>query len=71
VYVATYVAGIDTPMVDWLLDDDAATEGVVSATALGRVGTAAEVAAVATFLASTASSFVTSTEINVHGGLVK
>jgi NAD(P)-dependent dehydrogenase (short-subunit alcohol dehydrogenase family) len=62
---------IATPMVDWLLDDAAAMERVVSSTALRRVGDAEEVAAVATFLASTASSFVTATEINVHGGLVK
>jgi NAD(P)-dependent dehydrogenase (short-subunit alcohol dehydrogenase family) len=62
---------IVTPMVDWLLDDRAATESVVNATALRRVGEPEEVAAVATFLASTASSFVTSTEIDVHGGLVK
>jgi NAD(P)-dependent dehydrogenase (short-subunit alcohol dehydrogenase family) len=62
---------IATPMVDWLLADPAATAGVVDSTALRRVGRPDEVAAVATFLASTASSFVTSTEIDVHGGLVK
>jgi NAD(P)-dependent dehydrogenase (short-subunit alcohol dehydrogenase family) len=62
---------IATPMVDWLLDDRAATDRVVNATALRRVGEPEEVAAVATFLASTASSFVTGTEIDVHGGLVK
>jgi NAD(P)-dependent dehydrogenase (short-subunit alcohol dehydrogenase family) len=62
---------IATPMVDWLLDDPTATESVVHATALRRVGEPDEVAAVATFLASTGSSFITSTEINVHGGLVK
>jgi NAD(P)-dependent dehydrogenase (short-subunit alcohol dehydrogenase family) len=62
---------IATPMVGWLLDDPTATEGVVRSTALRRVGQPEEVAAVATFLASTASSFVTSTEVNVHGGLVK
>jgi NAD(P)-dependent dehydrogenase (short-subunit alcohol dehydrogenase family) len=62
---------IATPMVDWLLNDREATERVIGATALRRVGESDEVAAVATFLASRASSFVTSTEINVHGGLVK
>ena len=62
---------IATPMVDWLLEDSAATAGVVNSTALRRVGQPDEIAAVATFLASTASSFVTSTEIVVHGGLVK
>ena len=62
---------IATPMVDWLLDDTAATQRVADATALRRVGLPEEVAAVATFLASTAASFVTSTEIDVHGGLVK
>ncbi|PWU18314.1 MAG: hypothetical protein C5B48_14855 [Candidatus Rokuibacteriota bacterium] len=62
---------IATPMVDWLLRDEVATEHVAAATALRRVGQPEEVAAVATFLASTASSFVTSTEIAVHGGLVK
>jgi NAD(P)-dependent dehydrogenase (short-subunit alcohol dehydrogenase family) len=58
-------------MVGWLLEDPTATERVVSATALRRVGEPEEVAAVATFLASTASSFVTATNIDVHGGLVK
>lgn len=62
---------IATPMVDWLLEDAEATQRVIDTTALRRVGEPAEVAAVATFLASTASSFVTSTEVVVHGGLVK
>jgi NAD(P)-dependent dehydrogenase (short-subunit alcohol dehydrogenase family) len=62
---------IETPMVDWLLADAELVGKVTEATALRRVGRSDEVASVAAFLASDAASFVTSSVIPVHGGLVK
>lgn len=62
---------IATPKVDWLLEDESLTRKVTDSTALGRVGLPEEVASVAGFLASSGSSFMTSSVITVHGGLVK
>jgi NAD(P)-dependent dehydrogenase (short-subunit alcohol dehydrogenase family) len=62
---------IATPMVASLLEEEEISQWVERATALGRVGQPEEVAAVAAFLASSASSFVTASVITVHGGLVK
>jgi NAD(P)-dependent dehydrogenase (short-subunit alcohol dehydrogenase family) len=62
---------IETPMVDWILEDEVLLEKVKSATALQRVGRPEEVASVAVLLASDGASFVTSSVINVHGGLIK
>jgi 3-oxoacyl-[acyl-carrier protein] reductase len=58
-------------MVASLLEEEEISQWVERATALGRVGQPEEVAAVAAFLASSASSFVTASVITVHGGLVK
>jgi NAD(P)-dependent dehydrogenase (short-subunit alcohol dehydrogenase family) len=47
---------------------DAMLEGLAAQTALGRVGASDEVAAVALFLASDDSSFMTGSEVYVDGG---
>lgn len=50
---------------------DSPDEALISTTALRRLGRPEEVAGVAAFLASSDASFVTSTHIEVHGGLTK
>jgi NAD(P)-dependent dehydrogenase (short-subunit alcohol dehydrogenase family) len=62
---------VDTPMLDAALAGEEMTRALLTATALERVGTSAEVASVAAFLASDDASYVTSCVIEVHGGLVK
>lgn len=62
---------IDTPMLDAALAGGEMTRALLSATALERIGTSAEVAGVAAFLASDDASYVTSCVIEVHGGLQK
>lgn len=59
---------IHTPMTDG--QDEAVTEKLISATPLGRGGTADEVAAAVAFLASDESSYVTGTELVVDGGFL-
>jgi NAD(P)-dependent dehydrogenase (short-subunit alcohol dehydrogenase family) len=65
---------IDTPMLRRDLegmnraDADSFLERVENANALGRIGTAREVADVVTFLASDASRYVTGTTVVVDGG---
>jgi NAD(P)-dependent dehydrogenase (short-subunit alcohol dehydrogenase family) len=59
-----------TPMIEALTDDLEASAQVVMHTALRRLGEPEELASVAAFLASTDASFVTSTIVSVHGGLV-
>lgn len=63
---AVHPGFIDTPMT--ASAPGAFREASVSGTALGRVGQAAEVAAVVAFLLSDASSYVTGAEIPVDGG---
>jgi NAD(P)-dependent dehydrogenase (short-subunit alcohol dehydrogenase family) len=50
---------------------DALSAGFAEQTALGRIGEAAETAAVALFLASDDSSFMTGSEVFVDGGLAQ
>lgn len=59
---------IATDMVKQLMVDDAARKRLLSRTPLGRLGDPSEVAAVAVFLASDESSYVTGETIYVDGG---
>ena len=59
---------ISTDMVKQLMVDDAARKKLLSRTPLGRLGEPSEVAAVAVFLASDESSYVTGETIYVDGG---
>ena len=62
---------VETPMVARWLGDEQALAPIIDATALRRFGQPEEIAAYAAFLASTEASFVTSSLVTVHGGLVK
>ncbi len=70
-------AAIDTPMLRWAADlwkGDNTAEATVDAWGaahpLGRVGTADEIAAVANFLASDLSAFMTGADVKVDGGVL-
>ncbi len=62
---------VATPMIASVLSDPRLSSHVMERTALRRIGEPDEVASVAAFLASPDASFITSTIISVHGGLVK
>jgi NAD(P)-dependent dehydrogenase (short-subunit alcohol dehydrogenase family) len=57
---------VETPMVGWLLADEALARQVIEATALRRVGRTCEIASVAAFLALEGASFITSSVIPAH-----
>jgi NAD(P)-dependent dehydrogenase (short-subunit alcohol dehydrogenase family) len=59
----------ETPMNAWWMDDAEARAAVVGRIPLGRPGTADEVAAVISFLASAEASYVTGAVWSVDGGL--
>lgn len=59
---------IDTDMIHTGFVSDASVKGILSRTPLGRYGTAAEVAAVVSFLASDDASYITGETIYPDGG---
>ena len=59
---------IATNMVMQLISSDEARRTVMSRTPMGRLGTPAEIAAVAAFLASDEASYITGETINADGG---
>jgi len=59
---------IDTPYHEQFSSPEM-MKGFVSATPLGRVGTAAEVAKVIAFLASDAASYLVGETIEINGGM--
>ena len=61
---------IDTPMLDGILGTgNAQMAQIAAAVPLGRVGTPQDIAAMASFLASLASGYVTGATFDVNGGL--
>lgn len=62
---------IETPMLEAAFAGEQITRDLLARTALGRVGQSEEIAGVAAFLASDDGSYVTSTVVEVHGGLAK
>ena len=59
---------IDTPMIQSVSAEE--NEDFVRRTPLGRLGTAADVAACVVFLASDEASFITGEIVDVNGGLL-
>jgi len=59
---------IATEMAQVVMEDEAARKKIMSRTPMGRLGDPAEVAAIAVFLASTESSYVTGQVIYCDGG---
>ena len=60
---------IRTPMVDFILNDEALTRRYVDGTPLGRVGEPRDVADLAVYLGSDESGFVTGAVVTIDGGL--
>ena len=59
---------ISTEMLETVVDDDDARERILARTPLGRIGEPAEIAAIAAFLASEDSGYVTGQTIYADGG---
>ena len=62
---------IDTPMGRQEFEQQAAMQGMLDQTPLGRFGDPSEIAAAAAFLVSDAASFVTGIDLLVDGGMVQ
>jgi NAD(P)-dependent dehydrogenase (short-subunit alcohol dehydrogenase family) len=65
---SSFSCSIRTEVLASVVSDKAAMEKVLSRTPLGRVGEPQEIASVATFLASEASSYMTGQILYVDGG---
>jgi NAD(P)-dependent dehydrogenase (short-subunit alcohol dehydrogenase family) len=63
------LGGVDTPAFRLWNDTEEKRSGAAQLHAMKRVGTAAEIASAAVFLASDESSFVTGSELRVDGGV--
>ena len=59
---------IMTEMLKWVMTDQAAVNRIMSRTPMGRIGEPEEIAAIAAFLASTESSYITGQVIYADGG---
>ncbi len=59
---------IDTPLNEWMTQDEATLKYAQSMIPMGRLGTAEEIVGAAIYLASDASSFVTGTTLVIDGG---
>ena len=60
---------IDTPALALVTGDDGLTQTLIANTPMRRIGTVADIAAAAVFLASDASSYVTGRVLAVDGGI--
>jgi 7-alpha-hydroxysteroid dehydrogenase len=60
---------IDTPALELVTGDDGLTQALVDNTPMRRIGTVADVAAAALYLASDASAYVTGRVLAVDGGI--
>ena len=60
---------IDTPALELVTGDDGLTQALVDNTPMRRIGTVADIAAAAVYLASDASAYVTGRVLAVDGGI--
>lgn len=67
--VSVSPGAINTPMVQATLEEQGGAEELANRHPIGRIGTPEEVAAAVLWLASSAASFITATDLEVDGGL--
>lgn len=60
---------IRTPMIDFILKDEALSKRYIEGTPLGRIGEPSEIGHLAVYLASDESGFMTGAAITIDGGL--